>query len=84
MIKTFFSYLFYWAGDSVSNFMDSLSSDFRETPEWVFDWLYKIYSKLMVLSADLDVDQRIWLVRKDEETEEEFQKRCFLKFGDQD
>lgn len=83
-MKIVFSYLFYWAGDAISNFIDSLLADFRGVPEWMVDLLYKIYSKCMVLSADLDTDQRIWLVRKDEETEEEFQRRCSLKFGDQD
>lgn len=84
MVKTILSYFFYFAGDSVSNFIDSLSVDFRKTPEWAFDWLYKIYSKLMVLSADLDANENIWLIKKDNETEEEFQRRYFLKFGDQD
>lgn len=72
-MNTILIYLFYYAGDLISRVLD-LFPDWKwlEKPTYV---LYRAYSWLMQNSADLDKEEKIWIHRKEGETEEECEER---------
>jgi len=49
-MKIFFSYIFYYLGDTIS----------RTTMQWFNGFGYGVYSKLMLWSSDLDTEDRLW------------------------
>lgn len=49
-MRIFLIYLFYYIGDIIS----------RTTMQWFNGLGYGIYSKLMLLSSDLDTDDILW------------------------
>jgi len=49
-MKIFFSYIFYYLGDIIS----------RTTMQWLNGFGYSFYTKLMLISCDLDEKGKIW------------------------
>jgi len=49
-MRLFLVYLFYYIGDIIS----------RTTMRWFNGFGYKVYSKLMLWSSDLDTEDRLW------------------------
>lgn len=78
MVVIVLSYLLYWFGHAVSLLLDLLAR--WERPEWPVNQLYRLYCWAMGLSGDLDKNERIWLSRRDGETEEEFEARVLQRW----
>ncbi len=52
----------YHCGDLLSRLLDTYLSDFpHDAPDWLIGWWYHSYSKLLWLSATLDVNEVIWV-----------------------
>ena len=49
-MRLFFVYIFYYMGDIIS----------RTTMQWLNDFGYGLYSKLMLWSSDLDINDILW------------------------
>lgn len=56
-MKYYFALIFYHLGDIISHPMTKF--------DW--DWLYTIYSKLMIWSSDLDTEGKIWTKHNDKD-----------------
>lgn len=73
------SYILYFLGDLTSRFID-LIAHFFPRANWIFDFLYPIYCRLMGWSCELDKGEKIWLFRHEGETEEAFEERVQRKW----
>jgi len=75
----------YWAGHATYLLLDAIANDWpHDTPEWIITVLYRAYSRLMGWSADLDIEEVVWLSRREGETEEAFEARVRARWPDED
>lgn len=81
-MNTILSYIFYWLGCVAWHVFEIIETDAPHSPEWVWDLVYWTYSRSMGKSADFDKNESVWLSRRDGETEESFDRRFRLKYGD--
>ncbi len=70
----------FFLGHFFSEELDKLSEDFPRAPDWVFDVVCRGYAQCMWWSSALDREQRLWIHRRDGETDESFGQRCRERF----
>lgn len=74
LTKYVFTWVFYWIGDRLSALTEKL--DKWRWPFWSISVCYRISSKFLWWSSELDEEEWCWLIRHEGETEEQFEQRC--------
>ncbi len=74
LTKFVFTWVFYWIGDRFSALTQKL--DKWHWPDWAIGVSYRLSSRFLFWSSELDEHEWCWLTRRAGETEEQFEQRC--------
>lgn len=75
-LRTAASWVFYGAGHATSLLLNTLAADWVRCPDLILIPVYRLYGWLMGVSADLDTTEAVWVKRREDESETDFEVRC--------